>query len=81
MITRDGMNGISASAATPRSPRRQRLDVGGVDDAARVAEQVLEQDPDRDGQARLRDQRVDGSQAVDVRQTRAEGRPGAEGVG
>ena len=33
----------------PRSPRRQRLDVGGVDHAARVAEQVLEQDPDREG--------------------------------
>ena len=55
MITRDGMNGISASAATPGRHDGERLDVGRLDDAAAgVAEQVLEQDPDRDRQRRRR---------------------------
>ena len=51
-ITRDGMNGISASAVAPGPPGRQRLDVLAADDAAAgMAEQVLEEDLQRDGRA------------------------------
>ena len=47
--TRDGMNGISASAGDPRPPRDEGLHVVGRDDAAaRVAKQIFEQDLDRD---------------------------------
>jgi hypothetical protein len=44
----------------PRPPRRERLDVSSVDHSTGVTEQVLEQDPDRDGQTRFGGQALDG---------------------
>ena len=64
-----------------RPPARQGLDVRRIDDAAaRVAEHVLEQDPDRHGQGRGRRAPAERLQAVIVREPGAEGRPGAEGI-
>ena len=72
-ITRDGMNGISASAATPGRQAASVSTSAGVDDpVARVAEQVLEEDPDGDRQARL--------SPVDAGRRRSTGRrPAARG--
>ena len=65
----------------PRPPGRQGLDVLGADDAATgMTEQILEQDPDRHGEAGAGQRTVQGRQAIDVRQAVAQARPGAERV-
>jgi hypothetical protein len=53
-------------AATPGRHDAERLDVSSVDHATGVTQQVLEQDPDRDGQARFGGQALDGPQTVDI---------------
>ena len=64
-----------------RTPRGEGLDVGRLDDAATgVAEQVLEQDPDRDRQRDAAGGRVQGRHAVEVREARSEWRASAEWV-
>ena len=80
-MTRDGMNGISASATTPgRHAASVSTSAASTMPPPRVAEQVLEQDPDGDGQRVTRRHVLDGVQPIDVRQPRAEGRPSAEGI-
>ncbi len=64
-----------------RPPGRQRLDVLGSDDPVTgVAEQVLEQDLDRDRRAGEVDQVAQDVEPVAVRKARAERGPGAEWV-
>jgi hypothetical protein len=64
-----------------RPPRRQRLDVAPLDDAAsRVAQQVLEEDPDGHRQLAIGGDVADGAQPIDVREARRQRRPSAEGV-
>ena len=81
-ITRAGMNGTSASAATARPPRRQRLDLLGPDDAAAgVAEDVLEEDLERDRGPAQVEPVADRAQPEVVGEPGSEAGPGAEGVG
>ena len=64
-----------------RPPRCERLHVVRPDDpAARVPEEVLEQDPDRDRQPGTRREVVDRRDAVQVREARSERRTRAEWV-
>ena len=65
----------------PGPPGGEGLDVARVDQAAAgVAEQVLEQDPDRDRQGGLAGEARDRAQPVDVGQARRKRPAGAEGV-
>ena len=65
----------------PGPPCGQRLDVLRADDAAtRVAQQVLEQDPDRDRGGRQVHPIGQDGQPIVIREAGAERRPGAEGV-
>src|SRR5512146_2140524 len=67
-ITRAGMNGTSAS---PPMPARQRVDVRRLDDAAAgVAQDVLEQDLERDRGPLQVDEPLHGGEAIEVRQAR-----------
>jgi hypothetical protein len=65
----------------PRSPGQERLDIVRADDpAARMAEEILQQDLDRDGECPEVDPVGDGVQPVEVRESAAERRSCAEGV-
>ena len=80
-MTREGMNGISASAGLTRSPRRQGLDVLGADDAAAgVAERVLEEDLERDRGAPEVDPVGDRFEPIVVGEAGAERCPGAKRI-
>ena len=64
-----------------RPPRGQGLDVARIDDAAAgMAEQVLEQDADRDRERHAAGRPIHDRDAIQVREARSEGRPGAERV-
>ncbi len=64
-----------------RPPRRQRLDVTRVDDpATRMAQHVLEQDPDGHRQPGVAGPSTQGRQPVQVGEARAERRSGAEWI-
>ncbi len=64
-----------------RPPGGQGLDIGlGDDAAARVPEQVLQQDPHHDRQPGRPGPALERIQPIEVREARAKGRPGAEGV-